>query len=327
MELKELTRYSSFLKKYEYLEESFSSKKEFKNILNYYKASISKIIQDSNYSLSGIEKLKNEIIYLIFSSFHEGIINQECASRLWSLICKNFVTKIFNFYILRSFNSKILKNFFILGLGKIGVKDLNFTSDIDLIIFFDSKNSDIELSDFNKQYNLNLSFIAENGSSISGLNLIHVNLPEKVSLSRHADQIYKIYNKAFILNKLIDRNIGQDVIFSYKRASNILSNEINKNKIELENSTDPGLFKNDFEKKLYKRIQEIRKYFTSLGSREDCKKTLEVLADAKTDVSNFFDNVIVNDEDEAIKKNRLELMQLLCKTFNNYLNFSDIESA
>ena len=129
------------------------------------------------------------------------------------------------------------------------------------------------------------------------------------------------------MNKLIDRNIGQDVIFSYKRASNILSNEIFKNKIELENSTDPGLFKNDFEKKLYKKIQEIRKYFTSLGSREDCKKTLEVLADAKTDVSNFFDNVIVNDEDEAIKKNRLELMQLLCKTFNNYLNFSNIESA
>ena len=150
MELNELTKYSSFLKKYEYLEEDFNSKKDFKNILNYYKTSISRIIQNSNYSLTGIEKLKNEIIYLIFSSSHEGIINQECASRLWSLICKNFVTKIFNFYILRSFDHKILKNFFILGLGKIGVKDLNFTSDIDLIIFFDSKNSDIELSDFNK---------------------------------------------------------------------------------------------------------------------------------------------------------------------------------
>ena len=125
-------------------------------------------------------------------------------------------------------------------------------------------------------------------------------------------------------------------IFSVVRYGNVsnsrgsvipIFNEINKNKIELENSTDPGLFKNDFEKKLYKKIQEIRKYFTSLGSREDCKKTLEVLADAKTDVSNFFDNVIVNDEDKAIKKNRLELMQLLCKTFNNYLNFSNIESA
>ena len=104
MELNELTKYSSFLKKYEYLEEDFNSQKDFKNILNYYKTSISRIIHNSNYSLTGIEKLKNEIIYLIFSSSHEEIINQECASRLWSLICKNFVTKIFNFYILRSFD-------------------------------------------------------------------------------------------------------------------------------------------------------------------------------------------------------------------------------
>ena len=145
--------------------------------------------------------------------------------------------------------------------------------------------------------------------------------------SYNIDQIYKIFNKAFILNKLIDKNIGQDIIFSYKRASNILSDEVKKNKFELSETTDPGLFKNDSEKKLYKKIQEIRKYFTSLGSGENCEKTLEVLAEAKIEVSNFFEDVIVNDDDEALKKNRLELLQLLCKTFNNYINFSNIESA
>ncbi|MDC3100341.1 glycine--tRNA ligase subunit beta [Candidatus Pelagibacter sp.] len=145
--------------------------------------------------------------------------------------------------------------------------------------------------------------------------------------SYNTDQIYKIYNKAFILNKLIDKNIGQDIIFSYKRASNILSDEVKKNKFELSETTDPGLFKNDSEKKLYKKIQEIRKYFTSLGSGENCEKTLEVLAEAKIEVSNFFEDVIVNDGDEVLKKNRLELLQLLCKTFNNYMNFSNIESA
>ena len=145
--------------------------------------------------------------------------------------------------------------------------------------------------------------------------------------SYNTDQIYKIYNKAFILNKLIDKNIGQDIIFSYKRASNILNDEVKKNKFELSETTDPGLFKNDSEKKLYKKIQEIRKYFTSLGSGENCEKTLEVLAEAKIEVSNFFEDVIVNDDDEALKKNRLELLQLLCKTFNNYINFSNIESA
>ncbi len=142
----------------------------------------------------------------------------------------------------------------------------------------------------------------------------------------NTDQIYKIFNKAFILNKLIDNNIGQDIIFSYKRASNILNDEVKKNKLELSETTDPGLFKNDSEKKLYKKIQEIRKYFTSLGSGENCEKTLELLAEARAEVSNFFEDVIVNDNDEALKKNRLELLQLLCKTFNNYINFSNIES-
>ncbi len=148
------------------------------------------------------------------------------------------------------------------------------------------------------------------------------------SMSNHnTDQIYKTFNKAFILNKLIDKNIGQDIIFSYKRASNILNNEVKKNKLRLSDTTDPGLFKNDSEKKLYKKVQEIRKYFTSLGSGENCEKTLEVLAEAKIEVSNFFEDVIVNDNDESLKKNRLELLQLLCKTFDNYINFSNIESS
>jgi len=36
--------------------------------------------------------------------------------------------------------------------------------------------------------------------------------------------------------------------------------------------------------------------------------------------------VIVNDQDELIKKNRLELLQMMCKTFDNFFNFSKIES-
>ena len=32
------------------------------------------------------------------------------------------------------------------------------------------------------------------------------------------------------------------------------------------------------------------------------------------------------DIDDLIKKNRLELLQLLCKTFDNYLNFSKVEN-
>ena len=140
------------------------------------------------------------------------------------------------------------------------------------------------------------------------------------------DQNLKIYNKANILNKLITKEVGKNIISSYKRASNILVNEIKNNSIEINNSTDPGLFKNEYEKNLYKKIHEIRKYFISTRKDENYENTLNLMSLAKKEIFEFFENVTVNDEDKLIKKNRLELLQMLCKTFDNYINFSSIES-
>ncbi len=140
------------------------------------------------------------------------------------------------------------------------------------------------------------------------------------------DNILKIYKKSTILNKLISKNVGDDLLFSYKRASNILNDELKDKKIELSNSADPVLFKTDYENYLYQKIQNLRKYFSNIDKEESYEKTLNNLASSKKEVSDFFDNVIVNDKDVSIKKNRLELLQMLCKTFDNYLNFSKIES-
>ena len=79
-------------------------------------------------------------------------------------------------------------------------------------------------------------------------------------------------------------------------------------------------------KKLYKKINDIRKYFLSIGKDENYEESLRILSSIKNDVNDFFDNVIVNDEDVIIKKNRLELLNMLCRTFDNYFNFSKIDS-
>jgi len=139
------------------------------------------------------------------------------------------------------------------------------------------------------------------------------------------DNMVKGYNKALILNKLINQEIGQALVISYKRASNILDHELKNQELELSNVVDPVLFKNDFEKNLYKKINDLRKYFTSINKDENYELSLSNLAESKSIIFEFFDNVIVNDEDKTIQKNRLELLQMLCKTFDNYLNFSTIE--
>ncbi len=146
------------------------------------------------------------------------------------------------------------------------------------------------------------------------------------SINSHGiDDLLKIFNKSLNLNKNIKKDFGLDVIAIYKRSANILNSE-SKLKLDIVGSADPGLFKNDYEKNLYKKIHTIRKYFSSIGRDEDYDESLKILSSAKTEVNEFFDNVIVNDQEEIIKKNRLELLKMLCKSFDNYFNFSKIEA-
>ena len=140
------------------------------------------------------------------------------------------------------------------------------------------------------------------------------------------DHMNKIFKKALTLNNLINEEIGEDIMASYKRASSILESELKNSDLELSNTTDPGIFKNDYEKNLLKKINELRKYFTNINKDENYAESLTNLAGAKKAIFDFFDNVKVNDEDKSIKKNRLELLQMLCRTFDNYINFSNIET-
>ena len=137
------------------------------------------------------------------------------------------------------------------------------------------------------------------------------------------DDLLKIYKKCLVLNKNIKKT-GSDVVLIYKRSSKILDDET-KNINDINGNTDIGLFKNDYEKNLYKKIQEIKKYFSNVNQDENYSESLEILSSSKNSVDEFFNNVIVNDEDPLIKKNRLELLRMLCKSFENFFNFSKIE--
>ena len=91
--------------------------------------------------------------------------------------------------------------------------------------------------------------------------------------------------------------------------------------IEITNSTDPGIFKSDYEKNLFKKITDIKKYYSDIDNNENFDESLSVLAGAKKEVFEFFDNVKVNEDNEDLRKNRLELINMLCKTFQNFMNF------
>ena len=135
------------------------------------------------------------------------------------------------------------------------------------------------------------------------------------------NKLFSSFEKAKSLNKIINNQVGIDISTSYKRASNILLSEMKNKKVEITNTTDPGIFKTEFEKNLYKKISEIKKYYSNINNDENYEQSLLILAGAKKEVFEFFDNVQVNEDNETLRKNRLELINMLCKTFQNFINF------
>ena len=77
---------------------------------------------------------------------------------------------------------------------------------------------------------------------------------------------------------------------------------------------------------MFKKITDIKKYYSDIDDNENFEESLSVLAGAKKEVFEFFDNVKVNEDNEDLRKNRLELINMLCKTFQNFINFQFLKA-
>ena len=172
-----------------------------------------------------------------------------------------------------------------------------------------------------------LLFLRERFRSLLKDKKIRNDIIDAVDTSYAGDDFLKLYQKCLVINKNISKDICKNIIGTYKRASNIIDQELRNEKEKIIGHPEASLFTKDEEKYLFEKVNEIRKYFSSTKKQESYEETLKILAEAKPTTDNFFDNVIVNDENIDIKKNRLELLQMFCRTFNNFIDFSKVQGA
>ena len=178
----------------------------------------------------------------------------------------------------------------------------------------------VEIKNENTEIEL-LNFLKERMRNILKLKNIKIDIIE-ASISSHSDDNFlDLHKKNLLMNKYINKDVGMNAISSYKRASNI-TDKVEK---EIIGRPDVILFRTEEEKILFEKINEIRKAFTVKESNKDYENLLIKLSETKQFTDNFFDNVVVNDENQDIKNNRLELLKMFCNTFNNFINFSKLE--
>ncbi len=106
-----------------------------------------------------------------------------------------------------------------------------------------------------------------------------------------------------------------------KRISNILKKQENPSSIHI----NADLLQEAAEKNLYQTLSNLEKTAMAHFDQGEYLPGLTVLADLRPVVDQFFDEVMVMVDDEALKLNRLALLQSLANSFLRAADFSKIQ--
>jgi len=112
------------------------------------------------------------------------------------------------------------------------------------------------------------------------------------------------------------------LMLSFKRVGNILEGQP-QDVVPV----NPDLLKEPAEKALYKTLMEIQDAYVSFMNAHNYHKALEIIATLKPVVDSFFDEVLVMDPDEKLRKNRLAVLSIIKRLFSMFADFSKISAS
>ena len=126
-------------------------------------------------------------------------------------------------------------------------------------------------------------------------------------LTNESDDLLVVTQKAEALQKLIDSEDGKNLLAGYKRAANILAAEEKKG-AEVGTEVSADLLKVEPEQALNAAIDVSVSKAQSSVANEDFEGAMSALAELRAPIDAFFEDVLVNDDDPAIRGNRLTLL-------------------
>jgi glycyl-tRNA synthetase beta chain len=117
------------------------------------------------------------------------------------------------------------------------------------------------------------------------------------------------------LNPIVNSSDFSNFSATFKRVANIIK-DIDTNAIL---NVDASLFEDNEETALFEA-------YNSVVAKEypNYEEELDALFGLKATLDNFFDNVFVNHENEAIKTNRKNLIGLVYQAFKNIADIKEI---
>jgi glycyl-tRNA synthetase beta chain len=116
---------------------------------------------------------------------------------------------------------------------------------------------------------------------------------------------------------------GASLAAANKRIANILrKSSTGSGGGEAAQAPDPALLRQPAEQALHRALGELRAPVTELIRQRDYASALDQLAGLRASVDQFFDAVLVNDPDQALRRNRLALLGQLRDMFAGIADLS-----
>jgi glycyl-tRNA synthetase beta chain len=110
----------------------------------------------------------------------------------------------------------------------------------------------------------------------------------------------------------------ESIVVGFKRAMNILKGSTSGRE------SNPSLFSEPVEKNLYQSFLKVKEKIASLLNKREYEAILLEMTQMKKPIDEFFDGVMVMVEDEAIRNNRLALLDEIGKLFLRIADFSKL---
>ncbi|MES2030421.1 MAG: glycine--tRNA ligase subunit beta [Pseudomonadota bacterium] len=139
------------------------------------------------------------------------------------------------------------------------------------------------------------------------------------------DDLLMVVRRVEALGKFLDSDDGKNLLAGTKRANNILAIEEKKDKRKFNGAPDAALFRLDEEKALARAIAEVGPEASAAVAKEDFAGAMTAMAKLRPAVDAFFDRVKVNDDDAAVRENRLKLLNEIRAATRAVADFSKIQ--
>jgi glycyl-tRNA synthetase beta chain len=132
------------------------------------------------------------------------------------------------------------------------------------------------------------------------------------------DDLLLITQRVAALAACLETDDGKNLLAGFRRAANILRDEMKKDAQVLDTQDiDVDLINSSSiaqEKQLYEDLCRITPLVHDYALREDFASAMAALATLRPAIDAFFENVKVNDSDPAIRINRLKLLNKFCQS-------------